>query len=63
MLDRLNLQKVRKIIEAIKKNNANQEIEIILSSVIYRDDQGVGVEDGINDKKLQNLCNIKSNIT
>ena len=63
MLDQLNLQKVRKIIEAIKKNNVNQEIEIILSSVIYRDDQGVGVEDGINDKKLQNLCNIKSNIT
>ena len=61
MLDQLHLQKSRKIIETIKKNNGNQEIETILSSVIYPDDQGGGIEDGINDKKLQNLCNIKSN--
>ena len=36
-----NLQKIRKIINLIKDNNASGEIEIVLSSVIHRDDQDV----------------------
>ena len=50
------LQKIRKVINAIKENDVNDEIEIVLSSVIHRDDQDV--EDEINelDKKLENLC-------
>ena len=50
------LQKIRKLIDAIKENYVNDEIEIILSSVIHRDDQDV--EDEINElnKKLENLC-------
>ena len=49
-------QKIRKVINAIKENDVNDEIEIVLSSVIHRDDQDV--EDEINElnKKLENLC-------
>ena len=47
------LQKIRKVINAIKENDVNDETEIVLSSVIYRDDQ-----DEIDElnKKLENLC-------
>ena len=50
------LQKFRKVINAIKENDVNGEIEIVLSSVIHRDDQDI--EDEINElnKKLENLC-------
>ena len=50
------LQKIRKVIHAIKENDVNDEIEIVLSSVIHRDDQDV--EDEINElnKNLENLC-------
>ena len=50
------LQKIRKVINAIKENDANDEMEIVLSSVIHRDHQDV--EDEINElnKKLENLC-------
>ena len=50
------MQKIRKVIHAIKENDVNHEIEIVLSSVIHRDDQDV--EDEINElnKKLENLC-------
>ena len=50
------LQKIRKVINAIKENDVNDEIEIVLSSVIHRDDQDV--EDEMNElnKKLVNLC-------
>ena len=50
------LQKIRKVINAIKENDVNNEIEIVLSSVIHRDDQDL--EDEINklNKKLENLC-------
>ena len=50
------LQKIRKVINAIKENGVNDKIEIVLSSVIHRDDQDV--EDEINElnKKLENLC-------
>ena len=50
------LQKIRKVINAIKENDVNDEIEIVLSSVIHRDDQDL--EDEINklNKKLENLC-------
>ena len=33
------LQKFRKVINVIKENHVNNEIEIVLSSVIHRDDQ------------------------
>ena len=47
------LQKIRKVINAIKENDVNDETEIVLSSVIYRDDQ-----DEIDElnKKLENPC-------
>ena len=50
------LQKIRKVINAIKENDLNNEIEIVLSSVILRDDQDL--EDEINkfNEKLENLC-------
>ena len=50
------LQKIRKVINAIKENDVNNEIEIVLSSVIHRDDQDL--EDEINklNEKLDNLC-------
>ena len=53
------LRKSRKVINAIKENDVNNEIEIFLSSVIHRDDQDL--EDEINklNKKLENLCNGK----
>ena len=35
------LWKARKVINAIKENDVNDEIEIVLSSVIDRDDQDV----------------------
>ena len=49
------LQKIRKVINAIKENDVNNEIEIVLSSVIHRDDQDL--EDEINklNEKLENL--------
>ena len=50
------LQKIRKVINAVKENDVNDEIEIALPSVIHRDDQDL--EDEINklNKKLENLC-------
>ena len=47
------LQKIRKVINAIKENDVNDETVIFLSSVIYRDDQ-----DEIDElnKKLENPC-------
>ena len=49
------LQKIKKVINAIKENDVNNETEIVLSSVIHRDDQDL--EDEINklNKKLENL--------
>ena len=49
------LQNIRKVINAIKENDVNDEIEIVLSSVIHRDDQDL--EDQISElnKKLENL--------
>ena len=54
------LQKIRKVINAIKENDVNHKIKIVLSSVIHRDDQEL--EDKINGlkKKLENLCRGKS---
>ena len=50
------LQKTKKVINAIKENDVNNEIEIVLSGVIHRDDQDL--EDEINklNEKLENLC-------
>ena len=42
------LQKNRKVINAIKENDVNNEIEIVLSSVIHRDDQDL--EDEFNNQ-------------
>ena len=54
------LQKIRKEINATKENDVNDEIEIVLSSVIKRNDQDV--EDEINElnKNFANLCIGKS---
>ena len=54
-----NLQKIRKVIKAVIENDVSDEIVIILSSVIHRDDQDI--EDEINElnKKLENLCKRK----
>ena len=41
------LEKIRKVINAIKENEANYEIEVVLSSVIHQDDQDL--EDEINE--------------
>ena len=56
------LQKIRKVINAIKENDVNDEIEIVLSSAIHPDDQDL--EDKINklNKKLENLCKGKDMI-
>ena len=53
------LQKIRKVIKAVIENDVSDEIVIILSSVIHRDDQDI--EDDINElnKKLENLCKRK----
>ena len=50
------LQKIRKVTNAIKENNLNNEIEIILSSVIHRDDQDLVDEINKLNIKLENLC-------
>ena len=49
------LQKIRKIINAIKENDVNNKIETVLSSVIYRDDQDVEDNQCVNEK-LDNIC-------
>ena len=56
------LQNIRKVINAIKENDVNDEIEIVLSSAIHPDDQDL--EDKINklNKKLENLCKGKDMI-
>ena len=53
------LQKIRKVIKAVIENDVSDEIVIILSSVIHRDEQDI--EDEINElnKKLENLCKRK----
>ena len=50
------MQKIRMVIKAIKRNDVNNEIEIVLSSVIHRDYEDVGDEINILNKKLKNLC-------
>ena len=40
------LQKIRKVINAIKENDVNDKTEIVLSSVIHRDDQDVNHRSG-----------------
>ena len=49
------LLKIRKVINALKENDVSGKIEIVLSSVIHRDDQDL--EDQISElnKKLENL--------
>ena len=53
------LQKIRKVINTIKENDVNDEIEIVFSIVIHRDDQDL--EDKIIklNKKLENLCKVR----
>ena len=50
------MQKIRKLINAIKENDMTVKTEIILSSVIYRDNQDL--EHKINEfhKEVENLC-------
>ena len=49
------LRKIINVINAVEENDVNNEIEMVLSSVIHRDDQDL--EDEINklNKKLENL--------
>ena len=42
------MEKIRKLINAIKQNDMADKTEIVLSSVIFRDDQDL--EDEINDR-------------
>lgn len=42
------MEKIRKLINAIKQNDMTDKTEIVLSSVIFRDDQDL--EDEINDR-------------
>ena len=49
------LQKIRKVINAIKENDANDEIEIVLSSVIHRDDQDVEDEISLLKKTCESM--------
>ena len=53
------LQNIRKVINTIKENGVNDEIEIVLSIVIHREDQDL--EDKIIklNKKLENLCKVR----
>ena len=41
------LEKIGKVINAIKENEANDEIEIVLSSIIHQDDHNL--EDEISE--------------
>ena len=55
------LQKIKKVINAIKENGVNGEIEIVLSSSIHRDDQDVEDETNELNKNLRiyakgNVC-------
>ena len=49
------LQKIRKVINAIKELDVNNQIEIVLSSVIHRDDEDLENEINKLNKKLANL--------
>ena len=42
------MEKIRKLINATKQNDMTDKTEIVLSSVIFRDDQDL--EDEINDR-------------
>ena len=52
------LQKIRKVIDAIKENDVNGKIEIVFSSVIHRDDQNVEDEINVLNKNFENLCKV-----
>ena len=45
------MQKIRKVINANKENDMNDEIEIVMLSVIHRDDQVVETEINELNKK------------
>ena len=45
------MQKIRKVINANKENDVNDEIEIVMLSVIHRDDQVVETEINELNKK------------
>ena len=49
------LQKIRKVINAVKENDVKNEIEIVLSRVNPWDDQDVEYEINKLNKKLENL--------
>ena len=53
------LPTIRKVINAIKENDVNNEIEIVLSSVIHRHDQDLEGEINKLNKNLENLCKRK----
>ena len=53
------LQKIRKVINTIEKNDVNDVIEIVLSIVIHRDDQDLEEKIIKLNKKLENLCKVR----
>ena len=50
------MQKIGKVINAVKENDVNNEIQIVLPSVIHRDDQDLENEINKLNEKLETLC-------
>ena len=50
------LRNVRKVITTIKEINVNNEIQIVFSSAIHRDDQDLKEEIKEINRNLENLC-------
>ena len=50
------LQKIREVINAVKENDVNHEIEIVLSSAIHTDDQDLENKIDKFNKRLEKLC-------
>ena len=53
------LQKIRKVITTIKKNDVNNKVQIAFSGVIHRNDQDLKEEVKEINRKLENLCKVK----
>ena len=54
------MEKIRKLINAIKQNDMTDKTEIVLSSVIFRDDQDL--EDEINDRNKKMRIYVKGKV-
>ena len=54
------MEKIRKLINVIKQNDMTDKTEIVLSSVIFRDDQDL--EDEINDRNKKMRIYVKGKV-